>query len=95
MKKSIFKVRVNTILLQIHRGFMPDGSEDYTDKEILANIPDNGLSPKYNPGGDTTSLVSKPFTYKWVSKRLKKDPTVTSFSLLVEAGFKDKEDTPD
>lgn len=88
MKKNKFKARVNEILIQIHRGFMPDEA-DVSDQEILANIPANGLSAKENPGGDTQSLVSKPFTYKWVAKRLKKDPKCTAYDMLVEAGFKE------
>lgn len=89
MNKRAFKARVTQILIQIHKGFMPEGTE-VTDEEVLANIP-KGLTPKENPDGITNSLVAKPFTYKWVAKRLKKDPTVTAYSLLVEAGFKDPE----
>ena len=72
---------------------MPEDAE-VTDAEVLANIP-TGLTPKENPGGDTTSLVSKPFTYKWVKKRIKKNPNVTAYDMLVEAGFKEPEEVPD
>lgn len=88
MKKQKLKARVTQLLLQIHRGFMPDEAEGYSDAEILANIPE-GLSPKENPDGETDSLVLKPFTYKWVAKRVKRNPSVTSYDMLVEAGFKD------
>lgn len=87
MKKGKFKARVVKLLLEIHRGFMPDEASP-TDLEVLSCIP-KGLTSKANPDEESTSLVSKPFTYKWVAKRLKKDFKLTSYDMLVEAGFKE------
>ncbi len=84
MKKKQLKARTTEILLQIHRGFLPDEAE-ISDEDLLATIP-TGLTSR------GPSLVAKPFTYKWVANHIKKQPTITAFDLLVEAGFKEADD---
>ena len=91
-KKQEFKARVNQLLVEIHRGFLGDFGDEMSDKEVLAAVPAGGLTPKPNPDEETSSLVSKPFTYKWVAKQVKKNPIITSYDMLVAAGFKDQED---
>lgn len=81
------KARCKQILVQIHRGFLsPEESAKVTDEEVFKNIPPNSLSPKRLANGSEI-LVSSPFTYKWVMKRLKKNPKATAYDMLVEAGF--------
>lgn len=87
MKNKDLKARTTQVLLQIHRGFLPE-PDGPTDLEVLSNVPEDGLVPKQLPN-DESILVQKPFTYKWVYRRLKKDPTLTSYDMLVEAGFKE------
>lgn len=80
--------RVDTILYQIHKGFMPKGT-NITPQQILDNVPGDGLTPKLLPNGESI-LVLKPFTRKWVTKKVKKNPLVTAYDLLVAEGFKDE-----
>lgn len=89
MKTKHLKARAKQILVQIHRGFLTkEDSEKLTDSQILDSVPKHSLSPKYK--GDSSHLVTSPFTFKWVMNALKKDSTVTSYDLLVLAGFKEE-----
>lgn len=81
------KQRINQLLLQIHRGFLPEGSE-VSDEEILSNLPPDGLTSKLLPNGHSI-LVQKPFTRRWVTRKVKKNPHVTAYELLVAEGFKE------
>ena len=90
-KKQKLKLRVTQILVQIHRGFLTDEqSNSLTDEQVIANVPVNGVTPKALENEEHI-MVNKPFTYRWVKIRVKKDPTVTAFDMLVEAGFRDAE----
>ncbi len=89
MKKKQLNLRVNQLLVQIHRGFLTDQqSKEISDSEVLANVPENKGTQVYHAGGDTSEARVSPFTFRWVKQRVKKDNQVTAFSLLKEAGFK-------
>lgn len=87
--KKITKALVNKHLINIHRGFMTDRGKEYSDQEILDNVPKNHLTWKHI-GEDERIQVLAPFTYKWVHKQLKKNPHKTAYEMVVEAGFKDQ-----
>lgn len=88
MKKQQLKQKVLKILLEIHRGFLTkEQSDQVTDEEVLANIPQHKITYIHRPN-DTSEARVSPFTYRWVKQRVKKDPTVSSEVLLREAGFK-------
>lgn len=87
--KKVSKQYVNELLVQIHRGFLSKkDSDSLSDSQVLANIPESGLTKKYLPTGEQI-IVNKPFTKRWVSIRVKKNPNVTAYDLLKEAGFKE------
>lgn len=93
------KKRVQEILIQIHRGFLTEAaSAELSNKEILEMVPPNSRSPvpAGHPSLESDDRVMKltPFTEKWVRKQLKKDPTMTAYDMLVNAGFKDKPNDP-
>lgn len=87
MKNKQLKGRVNQLLVQIHRAFLSDKGEEYTDQQVLDNIPEDHLVPKHIQD-DNTITVNGAFTYRWVYKHLKKDPSLTAYDLLLKAGFK-------
>jgi hypothetical protein len=83
MKNKHIKARVNKLLVEIHRGFL--GDSEATDEEILSQTVPATSWTKFNM--DKEQLVVGPFSYRWVSRRVKKDPSVTAYELLVSAGF--------
>lgn len=87
MNKQQFNKRVNELLLTIHRGFLPERGAGVTDEEVLSNVPPDGLSTKRYGDEDTSRLVNKPFTKRWVKINLKKNNNITALDLLQSVGF--------
>lgn len=95
-KKQKMKQKVQSILIQIHRGFLTqEQSDGLSDDEILKHVPDNkGSFERFERVGDEDSphleARTTPFSYKWVKIKLKNNPEMTAYDMLVLAGFKDK-----
>lgn len=89
--QKFLKQKTNNILYQIHQGFLPKDNT-LTKKETLEQVPENKTSyVSKGLDGEHREARRTPFSYKWVYKQLKKDPTLTAYDLLIRAGFKDPE----
>lgn len=87
MTKHELNLRTKRLALEIHRGFLDKSLADtLSDEEILTNIPSDGLTFK-RLNDFSGIMVLKPFTIKQIRKAIKLRPTVTSYDILVAAGF--------